>query len=264
MQRVQQFQYKTRDGYKVESYLTLPATASKEHPPALVVLVHGGPWVRDTMEWDPEVQFLASRGYAVFQPNYRGSSGYNWSFPPGDQWEFKKMHNDVTDGVKKLIASGLIDARRIAIMGASFGGYLSLCGATYEPGLYRCAITEAGVFDWKEMMRDARSNQYDSYRYEWFLRNLGDPKKQSDLFEDISPIRHVDQIKIPVLVAHGKEDGVVSIEQSTRLVAALKQAHVPCTVFFRSGEGHGMARLKNRTDYYTEVEKFLQDNLTAH
>jgi fermentation-respiration switch protein FrsA (DUF1100 family) len=260
---MQMLRYKSRDGHRLEGFFTLPHGASKAAPPPLVVLVHGGPWVRDAWEWNPEVQFLATRGYAVFQPNYRGSSGYNWSFEPGDNWDFQKMHFDVTDGVKKILASGLADSKRVAIMGASFGGYLAMCGAAYEPGLYRCAITEAGVFDWTLMMRSARQDQFESTRYQWYLRNLGDPKKESDRFAAISPLNHVDQVTIPVFVAHGKDDNVVSIEQSRRLISELKKRNLPHRVLFKGGEGHGMFRLDNRLQYYQAVEDFLGENMKS-
>lgn len=249
--------YKSRDGHPLEGFLTLPRGASKASPPPMVVLVHGGPWSRDAWEWNPEVQFLATRGYAVFQPNYRGSSGYNWNFEPGDNWDFKKMHFDVTDGVKKILSKGLADQSRVAIMGGSFGGYLAMCGATYEPELYRCAITEAGVFDWSLMMSSAKQDQFESSRYQWYLRNLGDPRKQSDYFASISPLNHIDQVKVPVFVAHGKSDNVVSIEQSRRLISELKKYGIPHRVLVKGGEGHGMYRLDNRIEYYEDVESFL-------
>jgi len=263
MRPMQIFQYKTRDDKKVEGYLTLPVGASKENRPPLVVLVHGGPWNRDLWGWNPEVQFLASRGYAVFQPNYRGSSSYQWRFGSGDDWEFLKMHDDVTDGVKKLVKSGLIDSERIAIMGASFGGYLALCGAAFEPEMYRCAISEAGVFDWTQMMKEAKRDQYESIRYQYYRRNLGDPRAGAEKFAAMSPLNRIADVKIPILVAHGRADRVVDVEQSKRLVQELKKYQIPHEVFFRRGEGHGFDRLENKVEYYETVEKFLATNLAS-
>lgn len=257
MAPMQAIRYKSRDGHSIEAYLTLPPGTSKSKPAPLVVLPHGGPWVRDTWGWDGEVQFLASRGYAVLQPNYRGSPGYGWEFDPGDDYAFRKMHDDVTDGTRALIASGLVDPNRIAIMGASFGAYLALCGVAYEPTLYRCAVAQAGVFDWEQMIAEARDNDDVRGRFEFLRRRLGDPKKEQEKFDDISPMRHVDQIKVPVFVAHGKEDIVASVQQSRRLVERLKENGVPHVARFESGEGHGMAYLENRIELYTEVEKFL-------
>jgi acetyl esterase/lipase len=253
--------YKSRDGFLLEGYLTLPEGSSKEHPSALIVLPHGGPWVRDSWHYDAEVQFLASRGYAVFQPNYRGSINYGWEFPESDIWDFRKMHNDVTDGTKALIKSGLVDRNRIAIMGGSFGGYLALCGATYEPNLYRCAITIAGVFDWEKMMNEVKNDENRRTSYGTFLRRLGDPKKNQDHFDEISPLRHVDQVKIPVFVTHGKDDWIAPASQSKQLVSELEKYHVPHEKLFVGGEGHGFAYCKNRVIVYTAIEAFLAKNL---
>ena len=263
MRPTQTMSFKARDGCAVDCYLTFPEGAARMKPLPLVVLVHGGPWVRDDWAWNPEVQFLASRGYAVFQPNYRSSTGSDWKFPAGDDWKFKKMHQDVTDGVRQLLESDWFDARRGAIMGASFGGYLAMCGATYEPGLYCCAITEAGVFDWPQMMKEARRHRDESLRYEFYLHNLGDPRKSEAEFAEISPMRHIDQVKIPILVAHGRDDPVVSVDQSKRLIAELKRRAVPCETLIKRGEGHGMSRLDDRVEFYTMVEAFLARHMRA-
>ena len=261
MRPTQAMAFKARDGCTVDCYLTLPEGAAGKKPLPLVVLVHGGPWARDQWEWNSEAQFLASRGYAVFQPNYRGSTGYTWRYPEGDDWKFMKMHQDVTDGVRQLLQSDWFDPQRVAIMGGSFGGYLAVCGAAYEPGLYRCAITEAGVFDWTLMVNAARREQRESLRYEVLLHLLGDPKQSQAEFAEISPLDHIDQVKIPVLVAYGGSDPVVSVDQSKRLIAELKRQKVPCEVLIKRDEGHGMARLDDQVEYYTMVEKFLARNL---
>ncbi len=256
--------YKNRDGVAIDGYLTLPAGASKESPAPLVVLAHGGPWARDTWGFDAEAQFLASRGYAVFQPNYRGSVGTQWRFPASDLWAFRAMHDDVTDGVRKLLQTGLVDPGRVAIMGASFGGYLALCGVTYEPGLYRCAVTASGVFDWAEMIAEAKRFESDGAgrgRTGTLRRFLGDPKADREHFDSISPIRYAAQIQVPVFVAHGKSDPVASVEQSQRLVAELKKNSVPHVALFERGEGHGMADLENRVKLYSAIEAFLATNL---
>ncbi len=263
MQPMRPFNYKTRDGFSIEGFVTLPAGASKANPAPLVVLPHGGPWARDIWCFDPEVQFLASRGYAVFQPNYRGSTDYQWMFPEGDMWDFLKMHNDVTDGVKELFKTGLIDADRVAIMGASFGGYLAISGVAHEPDLYRCAITVAGVFDWEKMLKDARSSSYFRGRYGVLRRNLGDPKKTPETFAAISPIRHVSAIKVPVFVAHGSEDMVASASQSGSLITELKRYGVPFEKLIESDEGHGFHQLENQIALYTAIEQFLAKNLAV-
>lgn len=261
MQPMNILKYKTKDGKALDSYLTLPAGASAEHPAPLVVLPHGGPWVRDSWGFDDEVQFLASRGYAVLQPNYRGSPGYDWMFPEEDQYDFLKMHEDVTQATKAALATGLVDSTRVAIMGASFGGYLALSGVVHEPSLYRCAVTIAGVFDWRKLMQQEKYYQYDSPWYARLVRKLGDPKRDTSKFDAISPSRHVDQVRVPVFVSHGKDDRVADFEQSKLLVSELVKNHVPHETYFVGGEGHGMAHLTNEVELYTRIEAFLAKNL---
>jgi len=261
MQPRNMIKFKTRDGKKLDAYLTLPAGASKKNPAPLVVLPHGGPWVRDSWGFDEEAEFLASRGYAVLQPNYRGSTGTTWMFPEEDEWDFRKMHDDVTDATKAMISSGLIDRQRIAIMGGSFGGYLAISGVVNEPTLYRCAITIAGVFDWETQIRDKKFDQYESPTFGRMMHKLGDPKKNPEKFDAISPGRHVDQIRVPVFVAAGKEDRTVEIEQSRSLISALEKYHVPYEKLIVREEGHGMAHLKNQVELYTRIQAFLEKNL---
>lgn len=253
--------FKTRDGVELEGYLTLPAGASKAAPAPLVVLAHGGPYARDTWGFDGEVQFLASRGYAVFQPNYRGSTGYQWRTGQDQLYAFRRMHDDVTDGVRQLLKTGLIDADRVAIMGWSFGGYLALSGAAHDGDLYRCAVALAGVYDWEQVIKESRLEEYVRGRHGWLLRNLGDPKKNQAKFDEISPLRHVAKVKIPMFVGHGKADVVANVNQSTRLVAALKKQGVPVTTRYEGGEGHGLAFLKNRVEMYEAIEAFLAANM---
>lgn len=253
--------YKTRDGVALEGYLTLPAGASKAAPAPLVVLAHGGPFVRDVWGFDPEVQFLASRGYAVFQPNYRGSTGFQWRTPHEQKFEFRRMHDDVTDGVQKLMKSGLVDPDRVAIMGWSFGGYLALSGAAYDGGLYRCAVALSGVYDWEQVMKESKNEEAIRGRFGYLLRHLGDPKTNKARFDEISPLRHVAGVKIPMFVGHGDADVIANINQSKRLVSELKKVGVPVVTRYESGEGHGMAKMKNRIEMYEEIEKFLATNM---
>ncbi|MFZ5496174.1 MAG: alpha/beta hydrolase family protein [Verrucomicrobiota bacterium] len=261
MQAMQVMKFKTRDGRQLDGYLTLPAGASRENPPPLVVLPHGGPWARDYWGFDPEAQFLASRGYAVLQPQYRGSTGINWLFPPEDEWDFRKMHDDVTDATKTMIKSGLIDPQRIAIMGGSFGGYLAIAGVVHEPELYRCAVTNAGVFDWAELVQEKKYFQFDSPVFGRMIRKLGDPKRDPEKFAAISPGREAGRIRVPVFVAGGKADQTVEIGQSRRLVATLQKNGVPHeTLFFRE-EGHGTAHLDNTVELYGRIEAFLAKHL---
>ncbi len=254
--------FKTRDGRQLDAYLTLPAGASKEHPAPLVVVPHGGPWVRDNWGFDSEAQFLASRGYAVLKPNYRASPGYAWMFPERDQWDFVKMSHDVTDATKALIASGLVDSGRVAIMGGSFGGYLALEGVVDEPSLYRCAVGISGVYDWEQVIRDRK---YDYSKFDpWYailLRHLGDPRNDPAKFDAIAPVRHIDRVRVPVFVTHGGDDPIADIGQSTRLISELKRNKVPNDSYIVGNEGHGMLHFANRVEQYSRIEAFLARNM---
>jgi acetyl esterase/lipase len=264
MQHQNIIKFKTRDGRMLDAYLTLPAGASKAKPAPLVVVPHGGPWVRDYWGYDSEAQFRASRGYAVLKPNYRGSPGTDWMFPESDEWDFLKMHYDVTDATKAVLATGLVDSRRVAIMGGSFGGYLALAGVVNDPTLYRCAVTIAGVFDWEKLISDKKWDYEHSASDPEFLRlmrKLGDPKKQPEKFDAISPVRHVDQIKVPVFVNHGGYDPISDITQSTRLISELDKYHVPHESLIVSEETHGMAHLSNEMELYARIEAFLAKNM---
>ena len=261
MARMNIMKYPTRDGKKLDAYVTLPAGASRDNPVPLVVLPHGGPWVRDTMGWDAQAQFLASRGYAVMQPNYRGSPGYDWMFPEEHQWDFLKMHDDVTDATKYVLRTGLIDRSRVAIAGGSFGAYLALSGAVHEPDLYKCIVAMAGVFDWREVVKDREYNKYTDPFFGRLLLKLGDPDEEKEKFHRISPIHFVENMRAPIFVAHGKDDPVASVLESRRLVAQLKKHKVPHEAMFISREGHGMGHLTNQVELYGRVEEFLAENL---
>jgi dipeptidyl aminopeptidase/acylaminoacyl peptidase len=254
--------FKTRDGRQLDAYLTLPAGASKEHPAPMVVVPHGGPWVRDDWGFDGEAQFLASRGYAVLKPNYRGSPGYSWMFPEKDEWEFVKMSHDVTDATRALVASGLVDPARVAIMGGSFGGYLAINGVVDEPSLYRCAVAISGVFDWEQLISDRK---YDYTKFDWWyatlLRRLGDPRREKEKFDALAPVRHIDRVKVPVFVTHGGYDPVADIGQSTRLISELKRYGVPNETYIVGDEGHGMRHFANRVEQYSRIEAFLARNM---
>ncbi len=260
LQPTQPISYKTRDGLRQEGYLTLPAGASAQNKVPLVVLAHGGPWVRDLWQFDPTVQFLASRGYAVIQPNYRGSTGYSPAISTADRFDFKKMHDDITDATRAGARLEMVDGSRVAIMGGSFGGYLALAGVAFEPGLYRCAVSFAGVFDWERLVKDAKDNRRQG-EYELLRDHLGQPGKDRESFAEYSPLRHVAAIKDPVFLAHGREDNIVDVAQSKKLAAALKAQGNPYEVFLIDDTAHGPGPLESRYEYYRRVEVFLAQNL---
>ncbi|MGA2018056.1 MAG: alpha/beta fold hydrolase [Opitutaceae bacterium] len=257
---VQPISFATRDGVRLEGYQALPEGADAKHPAPLVVLVHGGPWVRDVPSFDPVVQFLASRGYAVLQPNYRGSSGYAPQISHEREYDFMRMHNDVTDATRAMLRTGLVDPGRVGIMGASFGGYLAVAGVAFEKGLYRCAVTECGVFDWERQIK-SKSDAARPGEYEVLVDELGRPGRDRERLRQISPLEHADQIHVPVLIAHGTEDNIVDVAQSRKLAGELKRNGVPYETFFRGLEGHGFYNYKNRVEFYHRVEAFLAANL---
>jgi len=257
---VQPITFTARDGLRLEGYMALPPGASREHPVPLVVLAHGGPWVRDTSEFNPEVQFLASRGYAVLQPNYRGSAGYSPEISRVGAYDYKRMSDDVTDATRAILTTGTVDPKRVAIMGGSFGGYLAVSGVAFENGLYRCAITVCGVFDWERFIK-SKSDVARPAEYQLLTDEVGKPGRDNPYLERISPLEHADQIHVPVLIAHGTEDTIVDVAQSKRLASALKRRGVPYETFYRAVEGHGFRDYKDRVEFYHRVEAFLAANL---
>jgi dipeptidyl aminopeptidase/acylaminoacyl peptidase len=252
--------FHARDGVTIEGYLTLPNGASEAHPVPLVVLPHGGPWTRDEWEFDRETQFLASRGYAVLQPNYRGSIGYGPKISRDSRYDFRKMHDDVTDGTRAILGSKLIDPKRVAIMGGSFGGYLALAGVTFEDNLYCCAVTLCGVFDWETFIKD-KGFEGRPGEYEVLRDKIGRPGHATARFEEISILQHAERIHVPLFIAHGDNDQIVDASQSRKLASVLKKRGVPYETFFRPMEGHGFANDKTRIEFYQKLEKFLARHL---
>lgn len=261
MQQMHIIQFKTAEGIKLDAYVTLPPEATKNNPPPLIVLPHANPWARDTWGWDREVQFLASRGYAVLQPNYRGSLGTDWRFPYTDRWDFVKMHDDVTLAAKSLIRSGHVDPDRVAIMGTSFGAYLALMGAVHEPDLYKCSITLSGIYDWETHYKHNKRLKNHTTRHQYFRRKMGSPKEYPEKYEAISPGRRVAQIDMPVFVAHGKDDSIVNVGEAKRLIRDLKKHDKEYEALLIGGEGHGTANLDSTVKLYHRIEKFLAKHL---
>jgi dipeptidyl aminopeptidase/acylaminoacyl peptidase len=256
--------YPARDGLPIPAYLTLPPKRAEKDLP-LVVLVHGGPFLRgEYWYWDPEAQFLASRGYAVLQPDYRGSQGYGWKHYRAGwrQWGLA-MQDDLTDGVKWLIGRGIVDARRVAIMGGSYGGYATTMGLAKDPELYRCGIDIAGVTDlilmgnatWSDMPVDRPEFQ------KWFAAHVGDLGTEREQLRAHSPSFLAKSIRRPVLIAHGADDIRVPIEHASRMRAALSDAGVPVEWVVYDDEAHGFLREANRFDLYNRIERFLLKNM---
>ncbi len=255
--------YKARDGLSIPAYLTLPAGSTEKGLP-LVVLVHGGPFVRgETWGWDPESQFLASRGYAVLQPDFRGSLGYGFRhYRAGwKQWG-RAMQDDLNDGVAFLAGKGTIDPKRVCIMGASYGGYAALLGLARDPEVWRCGISFAGVSDLELMVKIVYADYSGSPGTgEWHRIHVGDAAEERALFEASSPVRQAHRIKSPVLLATGSDDRRVPMENSTRMRSALRRHGVPHEWLFYESEVHGFSIDAYLLDFYRNVERFLERHL---
>jgi dienelactone hydrolase len=261
MQPMGAMKFKTRDGRTLDAYVTLPVGASKQNPAPLVVLPHDGTDGRDTWGFNSAVQFFANRGYAVLQPNHRGSSGYTWMFPTEDEYDFRKMHDDVTEATKALIASGYIDRNRVAIVGTSFGGFLALSGAAYEPTLYRCAVAVSPVSDWGKSIQENKYNQFSDASYARMVRKLGDPKKDPEKFDAIAPLRHAEQIRAAVLIAYGEYDPSYEISEAKELVSIVRKNRLPAETMSFVNEGYGVRHLGHKVELYSRIEAFLAENL---
>ncbi len=256
------YPYKARDGLDIPAYITLPPGKAAKNLP-VVVMPHGGPMARDQIGFDWMVQFLANRGYAVLQPNFRGSDGYGRKFLEAGYGEWGgKMQDDVTDGVKKLIADGIADPKRICIAGWSYGGYAALSGAAFTPDLYACAVGGAGVYDLKKFL-DTRAKDYgkDSDMIASWSLFIGDRSKDAGKLAAASPAMNADKIKIPVLLVHGKDDYTVRIDQTEAMDEALRKAGKSVTTVTIPGESHYLQKMESRVQWLTELEKFLKANI---
>jgi dipeptidyl aminopeptidase/acylaminoacyl peptidase len=259
MAEVYPISYKSRDGLVIHGYLTVPAGKEPKNLP-LVVFPHGGPFARDSWGFHSDPQFLASRGYAVLQMNYRGSPGFGESFfEKGHRHIGREMQDDITDGTRWAIAQGIADPHRIAIMGWSFGGYSVLMGLTREPELYRCGIDLAGVTDWKAILN--YDLEISTFGKEEMADLLGDPGKDAADLNEISPVNHVDKIRAPLLFVYSKDDTTVPFEQARLLRDALDKAHKPYEFVSKFNEGHGFYTYEHRLELYQRIDKFLAANM---
>lgn len=251
--------FKSRDSLTIHGYLTVPKGLDAKNLP-VVVNPHGGPWARDTWGFNPEVQFLANRGYAVFQLNFRGSTGYGRKFWESSfkQWG-KKMQDDVTDGVEWLKKQGIADSTRIAIYGGSYGGYTTLAGVTFTPDLYAAAVDYVGVSNLFTFMNTIPP--YWKPYLEQFYEMVGNPKTDSLLLASASPALHADKIKTPLFIAQGANDPRVNKAESDQIVEALKKRGVNVEYMVKDNEGHGFLNQDNRFDFYGAMEKFLGKHL---
>jgi len=253
--------YTSRDGLKINGYLTLPAGREAKNLP-VIVNPHGGPWARDSWGYNPEIQFLANRGFAVFQMNFRGSTGYGRAFweKSFKQWG-KTMQDDITDGVQWLIKEGIADPKRVGIYGGSYGGYATLAGVTYTPDLYAAAVDYVGVANLFTFMKTIPP--YWAPFLKMMHEMVGDPEKDKELMTASSPVFHVDKIKTPLFVAQGANDPRVNKNESDQMVEALKKRGIEVQYMVKDNEGHGFHNEENRYDFYGAMEGFFTKHLMA-
>ncbi len=252
-------EYRARDGHVIHGYVTPPG-AARQHVP-LVVLPHGGPWVRDAWGFDPLVQMLASRGYAVLQVNYRGSTGYGKAFHELGRREVgHKIQDDIEDGTRWAVAQGLADPKRIAIVGSSFGGYSALFALGHNPDLYRCGVSISGVTDWPAIYERLQDPERAIARRYW-TEMVGDPKADEADLRAISPVNFADRITAPVLLIQGQEDHIVPSKQARAMIAALERAgHKPESLYL-ANEGHALRTHAARVEAFQRIAAFLAQHL---
>lgn len=248
--------YTARDGLPIPAYLTLPAGREAKNLP-LVVMPHGGPFARDSYGFHPWVQLFASRGYAVLQPNFRGSTGYGRSFVEKGHGQWGTgMQDDLDDGVAWLARQGMIDPKRVCLAGASYGGYAALWGAIRNPESYRCAISFAGVTDVRTMLKyDKKVLLAPRYSKQWQKQILGEEKRD---LAAVSPLQQAARLRIPVLVAHGMRDVNVPFEHGRKMVDALRGRGAPVQAAFYPAAGHDFDRTEDSLDFMRRMEAFLE------
>jgi len=259
--KMEPLSFKSRDGFTINGYITFPAGLPRKNLP-LVMNVHGGPWVRDTWGLDVETQWLANRGYACLQINYRGSTGYGKKFVnAGDREWGGKMHDDLIDAVNWAVGKGYANPKKICIYGGSYGGYAALVGATFTPDIFCCAVDIVGpsnlITDWKSIP---------PYWTVWksvIRKRIGDPETDEEFMKSRSPFFKINKIKIPILIAHGKNDPRVNLAESLQIVNAMKKKKLKYKFMLFKDEGHGFAKPKNKMKFYAAAEKFLAENLNG-
>lgn len=258
--KMQPVEITSRDGLVLPSYLTEPL--NRKGPVPLVVLVHGGPWARDYWGYDSEAQWLANRGYAVLQINFRASTGFGKSFiHQGNREWGGRMHTDLLDGVNWAVEQGIADPNKVAIYGGSYGGYAALWGASNSGDVFKCAVDIVGPSNLETLLATFPP-YWDTFK-EMIYRQIGDPRTEEGrkFLKSRSPLTHVSNINIPVLIAQGEKDPRVKQAESEQIVAAMREKGLPFVYMLFNGEGHGFARPKNRFAFYSVAEQFLAEHL---
>lgn len=253
------FEYASRDGTRLHGYLTRPPAGETATDLPLIVMPHGGPESRDHLTFDVYVQNLAANGYAVFQPNFRGSDGFGRAFVESGYGEWgRKMQDDISDGVKALVDQKIVDAKRICVVGASYGGYAALAGATLTPDLYQCAVSIAGITDLQAFLKSRRRKfGEDSDIYRYWVKQIGDPERDPARIDAVSPAQNIAAIKVPILLAHGKDDDIVPFAQSDTLKKLLDKSGRKTELIVLDDEGHSGWSVANERQVLEAVQKFV-------
>ncbi|MBX9254446.1 S9 family peptidase [Desmonostoc muscorum CCALA 125] len=252
---MQPISYEARDGLTIHGYLTTPVGIPSENLPT-VLLVHGGPWVRDTWGLDAQAQWLANRGYAVLQVNYRGSTGYGKAFVNAGNREWAgKMHDDLIDGVNWLVEQGISDPQKIAIMGGSYGGYATLVGLTFTPEVFAAGVDIVGPSNLITLIQTIPP--YWEPLKAMFYHRVGNLETEEEFLKSRSPLFFADQIQKPLLIGQGANDPRVKQAESDQIVSAMQQANLPVQYVLYPDEGHGFARPENRLHFFAIAEEFL-------
>lgn len=259
LQPMHPISFTARDGLEIHGYITYPANYKEKKCP-LILNVHGGPWTRNSWGCNPSAQWMANRGYACLQINYRGSTGYGKDFVnAGDKEWSGKMHTDLIDGAEWAKTTGFIDESKIAIYGGSYGGYAALVGATFTPDYFTCAVDIVGMSNIITLLNSIPP-YWKAAAYNFYKR-VGHPERDKEYLESISPLFKVDEIKIPVLVAQGANDPRVKQAEAEQIVAAMKERNIPHQYLLFEDEGHGFAKPHNRLKFYSVTEKFFEEHL---
>ncbi len=253
--------YKSSDGLEIPAYLTLPKGAGVKNLP-LLVIPHGGPWARDSWGFNSLAQFFANRGYAVLSPNFRGSTGYGKKFidAGNNQWG-DKMQDDLTWGVKYLVATGIADPKRVGILGGSYGGYATLAGVTYTPDLYAAAVAIVAPSNLNTLLGSIPP--YWEQIRQVFYKRMGDPNTPEGKaqLKRQSPLNHIDKVKTPLMIVQGANDPRVKKTEADQIVIALRDRNYPVQYLLADDEGHGFQRPVNNMALFAEAEKFLAQYL---
>ncbi len=253
--------YPAADKLNIHGYLTLPPGRADKGLP-LIVFPHGGPAAADTLDFDWWAQAYAAQGYAVLQPNFRGSTVDNKLLEAGYGEYGRKMQTDLSDGVRYLAGRGIIDPSRVCIVGASYGGYAALAGVTLDPGVYRCAVSVAGISDLKRMLKwtNQQMGSSENSAQRFWDRFMGVSSPNDPALKAISPIEHIGAVTVPVLLIHGKDDTVVPYEQSDLMADALAHAGKSVQFVTLKHEDHWLSRGPTRLQMLEASIDFLKKN----